>query len=490
LVLFLFAVACESAYALVGRTASDRAFPFVVRVRSDQGMCSGIAHVNGLILTSAHCVWDAAGGWKKNVRIVFKDVDGIDRTVRARKILIPPEFQAASMLQTDQSPVGLQLAYTRKSLYDLAYIVPDGLVQTLGYIHFLTDILPASDLDVLAEMKWQCDLFHCRSTALSEDFLSRLHGTIASTVGKWSTARFAAAGYGGYCENARKVGCHDDRLRILDDRLTGLALLSSERPSCNVSPNGFCIHDDGLRLAPWIWRTRRTDTFSLGGADKAALDDVEPVQPGDSGGPLFVRAKDGRLLLIGIHSSSSEQESVATSILANVNLIRRASKERIWSPGDPGWQGSYRRFFTEQISEFVDDYFETWSHSDNAVALGALARFYSSSTKYGGKITSPESIVADKRKFIDRWPIRRFAIRPDETTIWCTARDVDPCFVKANVQWTIWPLDAGVGFSGISRYEFEILPTDRGERRLPKITGEDGYVLKRFGRDCPFCSNR
>ena len=85
--------------------------------------------------------------------------------------------------------------------------------------------------------------------------------------------------------------------------------------------------------------------------------------------------------------------------------------------------------------DFAFSYLDLWS-AQNPVALSSAAKFYGSSVVFHGQRRSFASVLAEKRRFAERWPERNYRYRPETTQVACeTAGDV--CTV-----WSIFDYSA------------------------------------------------
>lgn len=212
------------------------------------------------------------------------------------------------------------------------------------------------------------------------------------------------------------------------------------------------------------------------GNDSRYLQISTPIQPGNSGGPLIDRAGS----LVGINTATLGTKFTAeTGILAqNVNFAIRASVLEVFLQARgisyqnvetalPGIPTSDR---AEKISpsvkqvlcfkakpdvpappaaeqnittapqtasieamarDFIVSYHEALS-SDNASALKFMQRAYSNGVSYYGKYLSKEAVLAEKQKFMERWPNRNYVVRPDSVTVVCSTTS---CHLEALVDW-------------------------------------------------------
>jgi len=111
--------------------------------------------------------------------------------------------------------------------------------------------------------------------------------------------------------------------------------------------------------------------------------------------------------------------------------------------------------------DFAFSYLNLWS-AQNPVALSSAAKFYGSSVVFHGHRRSFASVLAEKRRFAERWPERNYRYRPETTQVACeTAGDV--C--------TVWSI-------------FDYAATDPRRRRQSLGIGEHELVVS-FANDTP-----
>ena len=126
--------------------------------------------------------------------------------------------------------------------------------------------------------------------------------------------------------------------------------------------------------------------------------------------------------------------------------------------------------------DFAFAYLDRWS-VPNRVTLASAASFYGSNVQFHGRTRSLASLIAEKRRFAERWPDRSYRYRPETTQISCEA-DGTRCTV-----WSIFDYSArnprqGRRSSGIGAHE--IVVSFAGA--TPTIASEDSRVLGRGSR--------
>jgi hypothetical protein len=87
------------------------------------------------------------------------------------------------------------------------------------------------------------------------------------------------------------------------------------------------------------------------------------------------------------------------------------------------------RELTERARSFVSTVMSDWSRG-NAAALAALDRLYATEVDYFGKRLSRDEVLADKRRFSERWPGRTCKVQSSYAE--CNASQ---CFVDSYLKW-------------------------------------------------------
>ena len=447
---------CPVANAFVGELDKENRFPFVVRLNSSVGSCSGVAAYNGIVATAAHCVWNE-DGLARNMTIAFVDATGRSGKANAVRIFMPEEFkQLYAKYKAGQSAAIL-------TSQDIAFVIPDRVVEPIGYPHWVTEILVsnAAETDVDFFILGSLEGLNNWTPSLRQ----RLDDAIKKNFGSLNSARSVAVGFGNFlCKNyeARQSTC-----------------ISDERNRSGQIPLDASAEIEGLK-APWIWCT---------GRDVAG---INPIQHGDSGGPVFVRALDGRWLFVGFTSNGGPAQSCASSILSHLALFAEAAnwfEEFTSARGGFDHSAAWRE---AQIKRFLEEFFESWS-SPNEEAILRLQTFYLSSLSFYGKRRTFAEILREKQQFAERWPQRNYHIRPGTVEVLCNEHVPDKfCSAIVEVDWSVANPISGASRRGKSRYEFELNVWNLhhgygGDRRdfdpgvgfPPHIMSETGSTLNR-----------
>lgn len=118
---------------------------------------------------------------------------------------------------------------------------------------------------------------------------------------------------------------------------------------------------------------------------------------------------------------------------------------------------------------FIRTYMKEWS-SPNPVALAYMNAVFPDQTTYFGKTLSHAELMQAKRRFAERWPIRRFVVRPDDLSVVCDPHHL--CTVWGLVNWRCESPERHADAMGTSVFEFQLQ-----DGRI--VTSEDGFVITR-----------
>jgi hypothetical protein len=260
---FVILMCCVQSNALVGQVDANDEFPFVVRIdmqfkNGKETSCSGVAY--GFILsTAAHCLYDDDQGLASKVTVHYINAANQPEEAYSRRLFVPTEY-----IQTAKK-------YTHDfqgALHDIGYVVLDRELLLKGYIHWGLELLkgiPTGDGNCAdpACMDWTL------AGPRREAFLSNLR----KQVGSLNYAKIRVIGYG----NFTCADFHDRENHCLSDgkrRFIDLDL----------------IPDFETNSAPWVWCTGLSESTA-----------TNPIQHGDSGGPVFIQALDERWLYVGYY---------------------------------------------------------------------------------------------------------------------------------------------------------------------------------------------
>jgi hypothetical protein len=462
----LIVLAPTTSKALVGTVDDGDEFPFVVRLESKYpngatSWCSGVVHGH-ILSTAGHCLYNAEkGGTAVGVTVPYTDTLGNRQKAYSKKIYIPKSYIADDAEYHNDY---------RGAPHDIAYVTLDRDVLINGYIHWGLELLGS-----IPAGKTECAEPECMDWSLNPERKAAFLETLQREVGDLSKATVRVIGYGSY-------KCADYKKREQDCIADGKRRYTEVPLKSNAASFS----------APWLWCT---------GVDDSG---TSPVQHGDSGGPVFIKALDGRWLYVGYTSRGDSEDSCASSMFNDLNLWRDAASDSLGMESSSFKQPSDAAIesWHEGISrQLFNEWLENESRNSNNWDPNVLLRLYTgqvngphpqfidqilanSTYNYFGRDLPYSAILDDKRKYIDRWPQRTFAV--SDISINCSENQrygVSKCKVTASLEWTVRNGDRHR--EGISSVTLDLsMPLFNTTSLLllqftPTISGENGRVVSR-----------
>ncbi len=139
-----------------------------------------------------------------------------------------------------------------------------------------------------------------------------------------------------------------------------------------------------------------------------------------------------------------------------------------------GAQVSDRNILHAQAAQALAvDYLDLWS-APNRLTLAAASSFYGSSVTFHGRERTVGSVVAEKRRFAERWPKRTYRYRPGTTMVACESNGAR-CTVWAIFDFSASGYSQGRRSLGIGEHEL-VVSLSSGR---PVIVSETSRVLHR-----------
>ena len=126
----------------------------------------------------------------------------------------------------------------------------------------------------------------------------------------------------------------------------------------------------------------------------------------------------------------------------------------------------------ERAVELSAAYIRTWT-SDGASALQQVRATYAPQVRFYGRVLNHEQLRAEKRRFLDRWPVRRYSLRPGTVRAACEGQ---LCRVRGLLEWRAENPGRRAMSQGVSSFEqtFVFVPGTR-----PAVIEETGSVVSR-----------
>jgi hypothetical protein len=131
--------------------------------------------------------------------------------------------------------------------------------------------------------------------------------------------------------------------------------------------------------------------------------------------------------------------------------------------------------------KLAGEYLDFWS-APNVVTLEATPEFYAPRVAFHGREMSAAALFKEKRRFVQRWPVRSYRSRPQTTETDCDAAAA-LCMVKSIFDFTAISPERGKRSEGVATLELVI--SVAGPR--PLIVAETSRILHR-GRTKPAVS--
>lgn len=456
----------RDADAAVGKLDTSNVFPYVVQLVADGWRCSGVVTSDNLVTTAAHCVWnDERGGLvdRRSLRILVTDIYGERKRVGVRRIFVPEEY---IQKRSGGAPGS-------KVIHDLAILIPDELIEVSGYANWITELLVPPYSEYLIRIGCH-GLHRCARDPTKEDD-EYLAGILRKAIGAIGGARTLVIGYGKFeCPrytggDASDSSCRDDNQR----RFAEAPLDESE----TVIPKMWCIGRNSEGLIP--------------------------IRAGDSGGPMFVRALDGRWLFVGYISTGSNDRACASSLIPNLRLWKSAleSPEYAAMP-----KGRGNDWYIKQVERAVGEIFAAFSLPNNEAIprLHAIYKIFEDANGelYGlGGLRDRDShrieLLGEKRQLFEQWPSRKFKVVPDSLNIEATRvrpRDeLTSDYIRADgiVSWEFSNPTIGARRASRSQFSFVFVTAGleqsliNGGTYYPTIFEEDMSIPAGPGRTPP-----
>jgi len=126
-----------------------------------------------------------------------------------------------------------------------------------------------------------------------------------------------------------------------------------------------------------------------------------------------------------------------------------------------------------QSAEIAEIYLQVWSSSGSA-ALAGVPYVYGPRVLFYGRAMDQRGLEAEKRRFIQRWPVRHYTHRPGTMQVTCNEQTLR-CAARSIMDWRVENPQTGRTSQGSSRFDLGI--AFGGSR--PVIEYESGGTLRR-----------
>jgi hypothetical protein len=130
----------------------------------------------------------------------------------------------------------------------------------------------------------------------------------------------------------------------------------------------------------------------------------------------------------------------------------------------------------EDARNLAQNYLSVWSASNNRT-LQATPGFYGSEVRFHGRSMSMAALLAEKRRFVQRWPNRRYRYEPGAIGVRCDSTGTS-CIVRSTFAFDASNAKLGRRSRGVGAHELVV--NFAGNR--PVIASENSRVLRRGSR--------
>lgn len=169
----------------------------------------------------------------------------------------------------------------------------------------------------------------------------------------------------------------------------------------------------------------------------------------------------------GIHAATAARRA------ARLARSERPLPVQIPAPAPVAVSDGQMRDWALASQRLARDYLASIS-GPNGATLAAAPGFYGSQVVFHGRSMSVASLMSEKRRFVQRWPERRYRPRSDSLRTACNA-GLAVCQVRATVDFSAFSPDRGVRSQGT--VDLELAVSLAGAR--PVIIAENSRVVRR-----------
>jgi len=147
------------------------------------------------------------------------------------------------------------------------------------------------------------------------------------------------------------------------------------------------------------------------------------------------------------------------------------------SPTERGRDGAPATHLTaheEAARDLLNDYLDLWS-APNPLTLAGSSEFYAPHVIFHGRSMDVGRLLDEKRRFVRRWPERRYRARPETVEVSCGPRG-ETCTIRSAFDFLAVDPDRGRRSQGIATLE---LVVRFGDDDRPVIVAENSLVQGR-----------
>jgi hypothetical protein len=183
--------------------------------------------------------------------------------------------------------------------------------------------------------------------------------------------------------------------------------------------------------------------------------------------PLLYQNALLRVRLEGGGQALSQARAFCGGRLANALPVAPTEERAPVSPPDKAGGLDVR------ARQFLEDYMKR-TEGETEQVLSFVRNNFGAEISYYGKTVPLAQVVQEKRSYLNRWPQRRYTLKPDAMKIQCDeARS--SCLMSGELDYDVRDPRSSRASSGAATYELRVLFSQAG----PKIVEESGRTLAR-----------
>jgi hypothetical protein len=156
-----------------------------------------------------------------------------------------------------------------------------------------------------------------------------------------------------------------------------------------------------------------------------------------------------------------------------VSLLETPNNRHVATSTSPTELNPARPDLQKRATNFVLSVIEQWSGPSD-LSVRFLSSVYPVQVEYYGSLKDRDVVIRDKKKFAERWPVRKYIVLPNTIEIGCDLA-ASSCDVRGILDWTASSEKRNMFASGSAQFDYKVRLTDDGFL----IVSESGSVLSR-----------
>jgi hypothetical protein len=115
----------------------------------------------------------------------------------------------------------------------------------------------------------------------------------------------------------------------------------------------------------------------------------------------------------------------------------------------------------KRATNFVLGVIEQLSEPSELAVMRFLSRVYPAQVEYYGTVKDRDVVIQDKKKFAERWPVRKYTVRPNTMETGCDLA-AQQCDVRGILDWIASSEARNVRSSGSAEFAYKVKLTADG----------------------------